>query len=234
LKGIMIALAVSYPLLAHLAVVRGSEPLLALSLAVLALAALLPGLARGSVAAMAGAVLIAVLLTGLARSSLAWLPLYAPSVITDLVAAALFARTLRAGRVPLIERFVRLMHTPGEAIDPAVRAYARRLTLGWALLFAILALASLILALCAAPNGILLLLGARPPVTVPQQAWSLFANVLEYALVAAFFVLEYAVRRRRFPQQPFTGLRDFATRLLAVAPAAFGPERRRAGLREHA
>jgi uncharacterized membrane protein len=234
LKGIMIALAVSYPLLAHLAVVRGSEPLLALSLAVLALAVLLPGLARGRAAAIAGAAVIAVLLAGLARSSLAWLPLYAPSVITDLVAAALFARTLSPGHVPLIERFVRLMHAPGEPIDPAVQAYARRLTLGWALLFALLALASLLLALCATPNGILLLLGVQPPVSVPQEAWSLFANVLEYALVAGFFVIEYAIRRRRFPQQPFTGLRDFTTRLLAVAPAAFDPGRRRAGMGKHA
>jgi len=113
LKGIMIGLAVSYPLLAHLAVVRGSEPLLALSLAVLALAVVLPGLARGSVAAIAGAAVIAVLLAGLARSSLAWLPLYAPSVITDLIAAALFARTLSPGHVPLIERFDNLTMKDG-------------------------------------------------------------------------------------------------------------------------
>ena len=97
-----------------------------------------------------------------------------------------------------------------------------------------IALASLLLALCATPNGILLLLGVQPPVSVPQEAWSLFANVLEYALVAGFFVIEYAIRRRRVPQQPFTGLRDFTTRLLAVAPAAFDPGRRRAGMGKHA
>jgi uncharacterized membrane protein len=218
----MFALAVCYPLLAHFAVVKGSEVLTAASLGALALAVLLPGLARWRIGAWLSGVAIAAVLALLARSSLAWLPLYAPAIVTDLAGAWLFARTLRLGRVPLIERIVRLLHAPEEQLDPAIVVYARRLTAGWAALFGVLAAVSLGLALCAAPNGILLLIGLQPPVTVPQEAWSLFANFIEYGIFAAFFAIEYAYRRQRFPQQPYANMLDFLRRMLRVAPAAFG------------
>jgi len=227
LKGIMIALAVCYPLLAHFAVVRGSALLTAASLGALALAVLLPGLARGRPAAYVSAAAAAAILIVLARSSLAWLPLYAPAIVTDLFGAWLFARTLTPGRVPLIERIVRLLHAPDEQLDPAIEVYARRLTIAWAGLFAVLAAVSLAMALFAAPNGILLLLGLHPGVTVPQEVWSLFANLLEYGIVAAFFAIEYGYRRQRFPQQPYANILDFLRRMVRVAPAAFGAARPR-------
>jgi uncharacterized membrane protein len=115
-----------------------------------------------------------------------------------------------------------------------VTAYARTLTLAWAVLFAVLAMTSLVLALLADPNGILLLLGFTPHVTVPQRAWSLFANFLEFAVVVTFLIVEYAYRRRRFPEQPYANLLDFLRRLIAVAPEAFAPREWRAQLRRQA
>ncbi|HTV53276.1 MAG TPA: hypothetical protein VME21_18925, partial [Steroidobacteraceae bacterium] len=124
----------------------------------------------------------------------------------------------------------RLMHAREERLEASIVSYARVLTGVWALLFAALALVSLALALIARPNGILPLLGITPAVSVRQSTWSLFANFLEYAIVALFFVLEYAYRRRRFPQQPYTGMLDFLRRLSAVAPRALARRECRDGL----
>ena len=60
--------------------------------------------------------------------------------------------------------------------------------------------------------------GVEPPVRVSQEAWSLFANVIGYLLVAAFFVIEYAYRRQRFPRQPYRNILDFLIRVLAAMP----------------
>ena len=77
---------------------------------------------------------------------------------------------------------------------------------------------SLVLGLLAEPDGLLLAAGIEPPVTVSQEAWSLFANVIGYLLVAAFFVIEYAYRRQRFPRQPYRNILDFLLRVLAAMP----------------
>jgi len=156
----------------------------------------------------------------MARGAWLWLPIYAPSIAADLFAAFLFARTLAGSQIPLIERIVRLLHSPEERLDPGIPRYARRLTAIWAALFCLLAGVSLALALLAVPHGILSLLGIRPPVSVPQSAWSVFANFLEYVIIAVFFVGEYAYRRRHFPQQPYRSVFDFLRRVVLVTPRA--------------
>jgi uncharacterized membrane protein len=230
LKAVMVALAVCYPLLAHLAVLADSVLLTVASIAVLALLALLPGLLRGSVAAWLAAGVIGGALAVLSQQSLIWLPLYAPAVLSDLLVAWIFARTLLPQRVPLVERIVRLLHAPDESLNPAIGPYARRLTLAWAVLFGSLGAISLLFALLATPNGILVLIGVHPAFTVSQHSWSLFANFIEYLLVAGFFALEYSYRRQRFPEQPYANIFDFLRRMLAVAPEAIGSEGRRASV----
>jgi uncharacterized membrane protein len=220
LRRIMVALAVSYPLLAHLAVMTGSARLTVAGVALLALLALWPVLARSRVAAGLAALLAAIAVARVPAEGWMWLPLYAPPVLGDAFLAWLFGRTLASGQVPLIERMVRLLHAPGERLDAEVFSYARTLTVAWAVLFASLGLADLLLALWATPNGVLSSLGFAPIVTVPQHLWSWFANIAEYVIVAGFLVGEYAYRRRRFPQQPFAGLIDFVCRLGAVLPRA--------------
>ena len=69
---------------------------------------------------------------------------------------------------------------------------------------------------CCSPAAI------TPPVTVPQEWWSLFANLIGYLIVAAFFVIEYAYRRRRFPRQPYRNMLDFLRRMLAAMPRLLG------------
>ena len=106
-----------------------------------------------------------------------WL-LYVPPVAINLMLCWLFARTLAAGRVPLIARFAMLEQG---TLSDELAAYTRTLTWLWTLLFAGAALASVVLALS----------GNR-------DAWSLFTNLVNYLLVAALFLGEFAYRRLRF------------------------------------
>lgn len=226
MRGAVIAFAAGYVVLAHLAVETTSPALTVASLALLAVPALAPKLARGSLAAWGVAILTCAALALLASRKWVWLPLYAPSVCGDAFMAWVFGHTLAAGRIPLIERMVRRLHgAPDEPVQPDIARYARSLTAAWAVLFAALGTISLALALCAEPNGILPLLDVVPPVSVPQSAWSWFANVAEYGIAAGFFIAEYLYRRRRFPQQPYSGLVDFTRRLGAIAPRLIGDNR---------
>jgi hypothetical protein len=66
-------------------------------------------------------------------------------------------------------------------------------------------------------------------VTVPEEWWSLFANMIGYLLVAAFFLIEYAYRRHRFPRQPYRNMLEFFLKVFAAMPrlvgSAAGPRR---------
>lgn len=212
-------LAVSYPLLAHAAAWSGQGHLALLAGAVLALIMLWPGLAARRPLSWLLLLIAAAALAGLARLDLATLPLFAPPVLLNAFLAWVFGRTLAPGRRPLIETMVWVLRDRPEHIDPAIQRYARRLTALWAVLLGALALVNLILALCAAPDGLLLSVGIAPPVAVPLAAWSLFANVLNYVIVAVFFVVEFTLRKRYFPDQPYRNLLDFTARVARLGPA---------------
>jgi len=227
LRGSLIALGLICALIAHLAVETASPALTAAGIVLLAAVVLAPSLARGSIAAWAAALAIAGAVAFAASQRWIWLPLYAPPVLGDAFAAWLFGHTLASGRMPLIERFVRGMQAEaGRPLDPAIIQYARTLTVVWTLLFGLLGASSLALALCAEPNGVLLLLGFSPPVAIPQIVWSWFANVAEYGIVGLFVVLEYAYRRARFPQHPHLDFLQFVKRLCAITPALIELESR--------
>ena len=91
----------------------------------------------------------------------------------------LFGRTLPAGREPMIARFARIER--GAELPPDLARYTRRLTVAWTVFFAAMAAISLGLAVWGS-----------------LAVWSLFTNVINYALVALFFIGEYVVRRVRF------------------------------------
>ena len=69
--------------------------------------------------------------------------------------------------------------------------YTLRLTRAWVVFFALMAGISITLA-----------------ITGPVAAWSLFSNVLNYLLVALFFVLEYIYRRVRYRHHPHASPRQ--------------------------
>jgi uncharacterized membrane protein len=136
-----------------------------------------------------------------------------------------FGMTLRPGRTPLISQLIRLLQAPGDdEPESAVWAYARRLTAAWTAMFVALATFNLLLAAFVEPDGLLRASGIEPRIAVSHEVWSLFTNLLEYLLVAAFFVIEYAYRRQRFPRQPYRNMFDFLRRMLAVMPRLTRPQ----------
>jgi uncharacterized membrane protein len=223
-------LALAYPLVAHFAVVRNSMALIVVALALLIVVPMLPALTRGSVAAWIAVPIIAAGLWWVSRSTHATLPLYIAPVLVPGFMAGVFGSSLLSGQTPVIEQLIRLIEADapqhaaqngrshGDVPEEEVWAYARALTLSWTLLFVAICITNLVLALLAEPDGLLLVGGIMPPLTVPQEWWSLFANVLGYLLVAAFFVIEYAYRRHRFPEQPYRNMLDFFLRVLAAMP----------------
>lgn len=212
------ALAIAYPLLAHLAAVRHSLTWTVAAIAALAGMMLLPALVRGSRGAWLAAAIIAAALWKLSQLSLAMLPLYIAPVLMPTFMACLFGASLRTGATPIIEQIIHLMHPPNGSSDAAICHYARRLTQLWTLLFILLASTNLLLATLAEPDGLARAAGFTPALSVPRHWWSSFANVIGYLLVAACFVIEYAYRRRRFPEQPFSSLFDFLRRLSQAMP----------------
>ena len=218
----MTALGVTYPIAAHLAVLSDATGFIAASVGLLVLLVLLPGLLTQRPVAW-GLLLAAG--TGLYIAAVrgqALLLLFLPPILINGFMAWLFGHTLRPGRLPLIERIIRALHGGLDDIDTTMIGYARRLTFAWATLFVTLATVNFALAALATPGGLLLAGGIAPPVAVPLEAWSLFANVLNYLIVGAMFAIEFQVRRRRFPQQSYRGFFDFLRRLSGVS-AIFRP-----------
>lgn len=219
LLPMQLLLCVAYPFLAHAAAVKGS-PWASLALADLVLLLLAAPLLRRRVWAL---LLLALLLGGLA-----WLEggpwpqllLLAPPVLFTGWLAWWFARSLWGGRTPLVTRIVSALYArAGWTTPPDLLAYARRLTAGWAGVLAVLTVANAALALCAVPGGVLHALGHAPPVAVSPQAWSWFANLLNYGVVGGFMLGEFAWRKRRFPRRPYRNGLDFARQMAALGPA---------------
>lgn len=212
------ALALMYPVTAFIAARHQSTMLTVVAIAVLCGAVLVPSLWRRRMGAWLAVPFIAGGLWWLARTPGNAVSLYAPPVLIPGFLAWVFGYTLGGDRTPLIAQMVTLIHPPGDRIDDSVWPYARRLTLAWTLLLGAIALINLVLAALLSPGGLLLGIGIAPPVSVTRGQWSLFANLIGYLLIAAFFVGEYAYRRRRFPQQPYRNFFDFLRRTIAASP----------------
>jgi uncharacterized membrane protein len=227
-----VLLALAYPWLAHAASTRHDPVLAALALADIALIVLLEPLLHGRIRAWLAAAVVAFGLWRLADSQHAVLPLLVvPAAFVALVAWT-FGRTLRAGHVPLITRLVTAIDgVPLPELAPDLIAYTRRLTALWAVVLGLLAVADFVLALLAVPGGLLDGAGIAPPVAVPQEAWSWFANGLNYGLVGGLFVGEYFYRVRRFPGR-YKSFFDFVRRMGALGPTFWRDALRDAPLRE--
>jgi uncharacterized membrane protein len=154
--------------------------------------------------------------------------LFVPPVLINGFVAWLFGHTLIRGRTPLVERVVHAMHGPGAATVTAdILLYARHVTVFWTVLMSALTATNLLLATFASPGGLVRIAGFDPAVAVPLEAWSLFANVLNYVIVAAAFAVEYALRTHRFQHQPYTGFIDFTRKLMAHEELFRAPSRQR-------
>lgn len=214
-----VVLVLLYPLLAHLAAVEGDPRLAALALGDILLIVLLDGLLAKRRKSLLVLLLALPALLLLSRTPFAMLPLLVMPALLLATAALGFARTLRAGKTPLIASIVEVLEGDDANNLPApLRRYARGLTLAWAILLGSLALVNLSLALCAVPGGVLASVGITPPLTVTNTQWSWFANGFNYGIVGLFFVAEFIYRRQCFPERVH-GFRHFATRLARMGPS---------------
>ena len=213
-----VALVAAYPFLAHAASARADGVLAALATFDIALILLLPALASGRVRAWASLACIALALAWLAHTHYALVPLLLVPVLFVALVAWGFARTLRTGRVPLVTKIATALETDGVAqLEPDVARYTRSLTRLWAIaLFAIAAI-NLVLALLAAPRGLLATFGIATPWPVGETLWSWCANAATYGLIGGLMVAEFAWRSRRFPGR-YHGPLDFARRMAALGP----------------
>lgn len=214
-----VALAVGYPLLAHWASHSGVAPAAALALFDLALILLLGPLAARRAWAWAVLAGVGVALALGTHGRVLPMLLLAPPVLFTGAVSWVFARTLRPGRTPLITRLAGAIEYGSVAdMPPRQRRYTRNLTVIWAGLLAGVSVANGTLALVAEPMGVLARLGHPLDLGVSQQAWSWFANILEYGIVGGFFVVEFAVRMLLFPDMPVRGFGDFLRRMAKLGP----------------
>jgi uncharacterized membrane protein len=216
---VTIALIVAYPSLALFGALRHDPRASAAAVAVLLSVLLLPGIARrhwlpiGAWLLCLGAIFL------LYCNGLIALALYAVPVAIDTFIAWLFGHTLLAGREPLIARIIRIVDGVEPLTDPQVQRYARRLTLAWALLMGVLAAIATLLALFAVPDGVLVTFGLYSPLALPLAWWGWFAHIINYLIVALFFLFEFAWRSHVLPQSRRRSLAQFVVRIAALWPA---------------
>lgn len=213
-----IVLAVGYTVLAHLASARDSAPLALAALVVLVVMLLASPLAARRPAALLALPLLVAGCVWLYHAGLAAVPLLLVPVAFIGLIAWMFGRTLAAGRMPLITRIVTTLdQVPPAQLAPGLAGYTRRLTLAWTLLLLVLACVNLVLALLASPGGLLEQVGVQPPWTITREQWSWVANLVNYGVVAAFFVAEFQLRIRRFPGR-YPSFVGFLRRLGTLGP----------------
>lgn len=163
-----------YPLLVHAAIVLDSRLLEFAALVLLAGNVLGPWLARARVWAGLTLGLVVLASLGFVLVGEGRLFLYAASVLSPLALMWFFARTLFAGRTPLVTRIADGMSGP---LSVPVRVYTRRVTQMWVAALGGFALINCLLALLA-----------------PPLVWSLFANFINYFLAGVLFGAEWLFR----------------------------------------
>lgn len=184
-RVLTLLLVLSYPFAVHLGVLFGQ---LLPALFILLLLLLLPAPTVGRVVlalGMAVAVAVALAATPLTAAQLLYVP--PPAII--LVFWVMFARTLLPGQTPLISRIAALMHGP---LTPRLQRYTRRTTWAWVVFFSALLLEIVLLSLYASAGQ-----------------WSLFTNFINYLLLGAFFLVEFALRSVFLRPDERMGFSDF-------------------------
>lgn len=216
-RGIL-PLLIGYAVLALLGGVL-HRPMLGFAAIVLLLIAIgLPVLRRRSVAGIALWLLVTALmlipaLTGRVQLALSGLPI--------LILAGLcffFARTLTHGREPLIARCVRVIEGDHRLALPGVASYARGVTVYWACVVGLQALALMFLFLCAQPDGLLEAFGVSVPFAIPRNALAWYPEAGCWAVLILAFALEYVFRRWYLRHLPHPSLKRFVTRLITHWP----------------
>jgi len=189
-------LVVFYSLAVHFGVLAGHPVPAALFLFGLILAALWRSLRQGVKAAWIALVVILALAGLLWHAAVLSQLFLLPPVAINIMMLLVFGQTLLPGNTPMITRFSLIMK--GD-IDEKAWRYTRRVTEVWTLFFGVMALQTIMLALFASPF-----------------LWSIFTNLINYLLIVLFFLLEYAIRIRLFPEVDHPGFIGFIRSLVSI------------------
>jgi uncharacterized membrane protein len=188
---IVIVLALSYSLLAHLSNVQGGHRELGALLAIGPVGVIALVLAWRSAQRAVGLavwLLAAVLIAAqwhVLKAQFVWIYLLQQVGIYAVLGLS-FGRTLALDRVPLCTQMA--LRARGTLRADALR-YTRQATIAWTLFFAINTVTLLVLFF-----------------TVPLRIWSAYANFGIPILVLAMFVIENRVRRRVLPNMTHVGV----------------------------
>lgn len=180
------ALIAAYPILVHASLLLAMPALQILALLLFLTGAFAGGLARGSLLAwlVFSSLCLGVLLLG--YFSLTLYLLYIAPIVLPLGLLYWFGRTLLPGRKPLITSISE--GARGAPLGPEMIRYTRLLTQLWCLIFGVIVLGSAIL-----------------PWLQQPQLWSWFTNVFNYGFIGAFIVIEFALRKKLFPEHKHPG-----------------------------
>lgn len=176
---------IGYPVLVYFGLTRWSPRVLALVLICILVPAVvirLRGSQRGAMRGLASIPLVTVVALVLAAvlDSSGYV-LMVPVAINSVLLIA-FGGTLRAGSIPMIERFARLQV---EELSLEQRAWCRMWTWLWCGFFVVNGCVALGLALAA-----------------PLSWWAVYNGLIAYALIGVMFASEWVLRRRRFGPDP--------------------------------
>jgi uncharacterized membrane protein len=139
-------------------------------------------------------------------------------IAVNVLLASLFGRSLGAGSMPLIARFIQAVEGPERLQVPGLASYARRLTWFWTLLMAAQAGVLTVLLLCAEPGGLLASLGMASPLPVPAAWAQAYVHIGGYVLIGAAFALENIFRRWHLRHLEHPRMHDLALGIAARWP----------------
>jgi uncharacterized membrane protein len=199
LRTVAAALGLAWPLALQAVALSGRPEVMPwITAGAIGLVALLLAAATRRPGMLAGAAGVAAAAAGVA---VAWpgVLLFAPPVLINFAFAAFFATSLAPGRDPVISRYARRERG---TLEPDLARYTRTLTVLWAVFLVTMGVVAAILA-----------------VASPLAVWSLFCNVISYALVATFLLGEYAWRRLRFRHYRHASLASFLRNVARGRPS---------------
>lgn len=188
-RVISVAFIALYALLVHLALIFSHALLTAIAPAVLLTGVLWAGLVNRHFIAwivyLVGCAVIGV--AALTHMSLALILL--PPVLIPLALLYVFGRTLLPGKEPLITAIGEASRGP---LTDTMRRYTARLTAIWCLIFTLLLVSTLLLTSTQAP-----------------ATWSWYINVSNNLLVGVFFIGEFYWRKCKFPEHNHPGFFEY-------------------------
>lgn len=124
--------------------------------------------------------------------------LYLPPILILFSLFILFSQSLSPGHTPIISRYAKLL---GDKLEERHLRYNRSLTTVWTGFFLLMAATSIFLALFST-----------------MDVWSLFTHVISYLLIAAFFIIEFIYRKRRFSGEIEGGFLLFIRKIIKIRP----------------